>query len=281
MIERILLLTTVPGDVVLDPFAGSGTTLSVADFLKRKWFGFEMNKEYCETFGKIKEETKLEMMIERKRNDKLELLRNQFEQKIKNLRLVKFPKSLMRELYRSEAFVSLAQPVSAIFAFSGEHQKDGGDLSKIPSNKFMTEDIFLIMNNNSETEFLRKQINTVISRAPLSKFGIEPRIFLRSRDEFISNQENATKDLNLWLYSFGVVHKFERPITFSEWISENESPQWNNYLKNGVVPPILSNVQIYQEIPKTWISREEQLEKNRKWVKEIIGGVSQDHAQES
>ena len=47
MIERIILLTTDAGDVVFDPFAGSGTTLSVADFLDRKWFGFELNKEYC------------------------------------------------------------------------------------------------------------------------------------------------------------------------------------------------------------------------------------------
>ena len=34
------------GDVVLDPFAGSGTTLKVARLLKRKFVGVERNKEY-------------------------------------------------------------------------------------------------------------------------------------------------------------------------------------------------------------------------------------------
>ena len=36
------------GGIVLDPFMGSGTTGMVAEQLKRKWIGIELNKEYCE-----------------------------------------------------------------------------------------------------------------------------------------------------------------------------------------------------------------------------------------
>ena len=36
-----------PGDVVLDPFAGSGTTLKAAKELNRQWCGIEINPEYC------------------------------------------------------------------------------------------------------------------------------------------------------------------------------------------------------------------------------------------
>lgn len=35
-----------PGDLVLDPFMGSGTTAEVAEFLGRKWVGYELNPEY-------------------------------------------------------------------------------------------------------------------------------------------------------------------------------------------------------------------------------------------
>ena len=36
------------GDVVLDPFMGSGTTAKMALLNKRKYIGFELSKEYCE-----------------------------------------------------------------------------------------------------------------------------------------------------------------------------------------------------------------------------------------
>ena len=43
---RCIRLYTYEGDVVLDPFAGSGTTLKVAKNLKRKYIGYEIMKGY-------------------------------------------------------------------------------------------------------------------------------------------------------------------------------------------------------------------------------------------
>ncbi len=42
-------LTTIENQVVLDPFAGSGTTLLAAKMLNRQYIGFENNPEYYET----------------------------------------------------------------------------------------------------------------------------------------------------------------------------------------------------------------------------------------
>ncbi len=36
------------GDTVLDPFAGSGTTLKMAKIAKRKSIGIEISSEYCD-----------------------------------------------------------------------------------------------------------------------------------------------------------------------------------------------------------------------------------------
>jgi site-specific DNA-methyltransferase (adenine-specific) len=36
-----------PGDVVLDPFCGSGTTLVVAKKLHRRFLGFELSPDYA------------------------------------------------------------------------------------------------------------------------------------------------------------------------------------------------------------------------------------------
>lgn len=36
------------GDIVFDPFMGSGTTGKIAQMLKRKWIGTDVSKEYCD-----------------------------------------------------------------------------------------------------------------------------------------------------------------------------------------------------------------------------------------
>ncbi|MFZ5973839.1 MAG: DNA-methyltransferase [Bacillota bacterium] len=46
LLRRIVLASSNPGDIVLDPFSGSGTTLVVAEQLGRKWVGCEMVAEY-------------------------------------------------------------------------------------------------------------------------------------------------------------------------------------------------------------------------------------------
>ena len=44
---KLILASSQPGDVVFDPFMGSGTACVVAQKLKRHYLGIEINKEYC------------------------------------------------------------------------------------------------------------------------------------------------------------------------------------------------------------------------------------------
>ncbi len=51
LLGRIVRACSNQGDLVLDPFAGSGTTLSVAKKLDREFVGFELSKDYVKAIG--------------------------------------------------------------------------------------------------------------------------------------------------------------------------------------------------------------------------------------
>lgn len=59
LLEKIILASTNEGDLILDPFNGSGTTGIAANKLNRKYIGIEKEKEYCElTIKRYKNEIK-------------------------------------------------------------------------------------------------------------------------------------------------------------------------------------------------------------------------------
>ena len=47
LLAKLILASSKPGDLVFDPFLGSGTTAVVAKKLGRKYCGIELNSQYC------------------------------------------------------------------------------------------------------------------------------------------------------------------------------------------------------------------------------------------
>lgn len=60
LMDRILDIATAPGDVVLDPFGGSGTTYVAAELKERRWIGTELatSAAIIERFATISEDAK-------------------------------------------------------------------------------------------------------------------------------------------------------------------------------------------------------------------------------
>ena len=52
LLNRIITASTKSGELMLDPFSGSGTTCCVASKLNRHCIGFDIDKRYIELAGK-------------------------------------------------------------------------------------------------------------------------------------------------------------------------------------------------------------------------------------
>lgn len=63
-LSRLLILTSsIEGDTILVPFAGSGTECAMSVKEKRNWIGFEINKDYYEAASKRIENYKLQLRL--------------------------------------------------------------------------------------------------------------------------------------------------------------------------------------------------------------------------
>ena len=67
LLRKLVLASSNQGDIIVDPFMGSGTTAVVAEQLQRKWKGCDISQEYCDwAIGRIEqvEDWSIEQWIE-------------------------------------------------------------------------------------------------------------------------------------------------------------------------------------------------------------------------
>lgn len=107
LLDRVLEMTTDPGDLVFDPFGGSGTTYMAAEIKGRRWIGCEIGPidDIVERFAQIKEERQF---LENYRS----LINKLFPDDVKRRRLEKglwTPETLESNNVRVEAQLSLLE----------------------------------------------------------------------------------------------------------------------------------------------------------------------------
>ncbi|MEJ7883162.1 site-specific DNA-methyltransferase [Acinetobacter baumannii] len=160
MVATMIEISTDPDDIILDPFAGSGSVLFQSTVMDRKYIGFELNKSYIEMFNKY-----LESSFDKFRNEYLNQYKakdqNDFMKQILDLRALKFARILVNTLEKElnfdfKIFVKIQN-------YLDENNKylDVKYEVTYDSLNFIEEDILNI-------------IESSIKKPPLSKFGIIP-----------------------------------------------------------------------------------------------------------
>jgi DNA modification methylase len=64
---KAIKILSYKNDVVLDPFAGSGTSLVAAEILDRRWLGIELSENYTKV-----DQKRVQDFVDRKKQIKIE-----------------------------------------------------------------------------------------------------------------------------------------------------------------------------------------------------------------
>lgn len=202
LVQRVLRLTTKPGDLVLDPFAGSGSVLAAAKAMGRRFVGVDLSPRYRRMFYK----DVLPMVLthhneERYTNGDAELLRRRFTSAVLALRCLKYPKELIR-LYRREVGEVRC---ASIFALPSKSRRKLILVFCFPPDRAIPK------------TFLSKAV-AITSKRPLSKYGIKAELIAVNseaslRQAFERQGQSCTR--RFYVYSDGHFYHWARSASFS------------------------------------------------------------------
>ena len=186
MVSNMIQISTDEGDVVFDPFAGSGTVMSQSAYMNRFYLGFELNKGYIDKFNSYLAET-----LEKGKSEYESMLKGKgqtdFEDQIINLRALKYGRMLVKAI-----------------------QDELSIRAKVVVDRIRQEDTQSIVHYTIvgiQKETAEDVIANVISKAPLSKYEITP---------LVSYQDELDVDHQWFCYSITNSYSFMRNVAYGD-----------------------------------------------------------------
>jgi DNA modification methylase len=230
LVERMLLLTTDEGDLVFDPFAGSGMVLAVADCMKRKPIGIEINPTYCNNFwNQVLPVTRT--WHTEKSADRL-LPQKEIEDRLLKLKKLKYASLVSQQTARE--LPALKQATTFLL-----DSKDGSIDVYIVYDDYVSS-----LDEYVRPEHLAKQLNQLTAQKLLKSFGLAARLHMAGTKDFIKEHGRGLKYRQLYLYKKR--YKWESRLTFDEWAKEVQSSTWKREKFTGTRPPIVSSISVFQ-----------------------------------
>lgn len=206
LVERMIRLTTKAGDLVVDPFAGTGTTITVAGELDRRGLGIEINSSYVDSYESGGHEAILRMMrgavqFETKDDQSLAKL-------IGKLRILKAPRTLFTGLSRADRMGSNARDqIAGIILDAGpEPDRVGPRPVKL----------ILLVRGAEYLESIRQSAASLVSVPPLSKFGIQLVVDAVLATDWEAVAHCGFSDREWFVYERGVFHSYTKKVNCAD-----------------------------------------------------------------
>jgi len=221
LVERMMLLSTDPGDVVFDPFAGSGVVVAEAQRLERRGLGVELVRRHIDAFHT----TVLPEITERRGADIVQELRSRSEElqrTILDLRAVKYPKTLTLQARASDN--TLPKPLAAYSFRKSSLRRDG----------HLDVAVTFVLEEGADAARYLDAVEKASQRRPASKFGITPSLSVCS----VSDIPRLHRGRRLWAYVGGRTHKAHGVCRAADVDSLAALPSRHH------VPPVISNVYV-------------------------------------
>jgi DNA modification methylase len=225
LVRRMILLTTKPGDVVLDTFSGSGVVLAQAAAMKRRYVGLDISRKYRSVFLKQVFPSLQKLEVERSRTcaagtDRRKL----FEKSIWTLRKLKVARELQR-LYESK-HGKLKTSLVLVFAKEGTAVRVS----------------FIFSGGLRGVDKMMYRLSQLLLRPPLSKY--ELKIELRAVRQNGRPPEVVVREFGkqgqLYLFKNGVTSKAVGKIRLESIFAIEKG---NGAVGRSRFAPILSNIE--------------------------------------
>jgi DNA modification methylase len=241
LVARIIELTTDPGDLVMDPFAGSGVVLAQAAAMDRHYIGFEVNEEYIHVFeDAVRKEVAAEWEELKGWRERQEHVRLDFGRTILSLRALKYTRQITRPFAKTlgTEVGSHLQAVLCIVSIPNDYQD---------TRPLKVKVLVIVDDQRPEFDAVLQITRARAMQPPLSQYGIQADIDVTTYS-LLKHQVELTGQL-LYFYPGYKPRKYTGSGLLQDWFEGTRLREFSD----GLRVPMLANIAVDVE----WVLKEQ------------------------
>jgi DNA modification methylase len=221
LVKRIILLSTRKGDMVCDPFAGTGTTVLAAEELDRRWLALDVNPRFRDMYRRRLKHQRAEPTVHRNGHASLADA---------NLRLrqLKFAVLLYKRMAPGLRLTAEQIPLLVVL---------GGKLERTAAPNWVTGCRVIIavadQHYRARKAVITKTIAALCDKPPLSKFQVDVRVEVTRHAEALAE---LAKEKKLFVYCGGAFWNYAAAVT-----------DVSALMPRSRIPPLVSDMAVSEQ----------------------------------